>query len=349
MKKKIATITLAVTLVLVIACDNDSTGPSPVSGIYGWAVGDTQENVPTILHSTNGIDWIRQATDLVIPSCNLSSVSVVDSFTVWAAGGFSEGFGVVLKTVNGGETWLRMGSEIDLPNATMTISALSADVAWIGSEGAVYFTTDGGVSWNDMTQSTLPDMNWQGTYCLSSSNVWISGGMNGQGSIYHTSDGGALWTAHAESLTTDWPILSVKAFDQNNVWAVGHGFLISKSTNGGIDWELVTPDSLFGSGNDANEIAIMSPNDVWVALDYGNIWKTSDGGASWDIQAVPSEVNGYFMLGIFASDINAAWAVGGSGFGAPSGVIIGTTNGGTTWTRLDDGSLPILWDVDFAD
>ncbi len=341
--------TLIGVLVLLTGCGNNSSGPSPVSGIYGWAVGDTDGSIPTILHSTDGIEWTRQTTDLVIPNCNLSSVSVVDSSTVWASGGFSEGFGIVLKTINGGETWLRMGSEIDLPNATLTVNAFSADVAWVGSEGAVYFTTDGGVSWADMAQSTLPDMNWQGTCCLSSSNVWISGGMNGQGSIYHTSDGGALWTAHAESLTADWPVLSVKAYDQNNVWAVGHGFFISKSINGGIDWEIVTPDSMFGSGNDANEITIMSSNDVWVALDYGNIWKTSDGGANWDIQTVPDGVQGYFMLGIYASDVNTAWSVGGSGFGTPSGVIIGTTNGGTTWTRLDDGSLPILWDIDFAE
>lgn len=349
MKRLFLIVVLTATLFLIAGCGENSSEPSPISGIYGWAVGNGDGNTPTILHSTDGIQWTNQATDLVLPNNSLTSVSVVDSSTVWASGGFSEGFGIVLKTIDGGETWLRMGSEIDLPNATLTVYALSSEVAWVGSEGSVYYTDDGGVSWADMAQSGLPDINWQGTYCLSSSSVWISGGMNSIGSIFHTSNGGVFWTAHAESLTADWPILSVKAYDQNNVWAVGHGFLISKSTNGGIDWELVTPDSLFGSGNDANELVIISPNEVWVALDYGNIWKTSDGGATWDIQSVPSEVGGYFMLGIYASDTNTAWSVGGSAFGEASGVILNTTDGGENWTRRDDGSLPILWDIDFAE
>lgn len=339
------TISAAVLLIAIAGCNNGS-GPSSSPQIYGWAVGDNTGNTPTIVHTTDGLQWTPQGTDLVLPGATLGSVCVVDSSTAWAAGGISEGFGVVLKTTDGGETWLRMGTEIGLPEATSNISALNEHIAWVGgSSGGVYYTSDGGITWADRSNGSMPDAMWQGVDAISSSNVWISGILDEQGFIRHSADGGVLWTAHAESLVNDWPVLSIEAYDQNTIWAVGHGFRIYRSFNGGADWELAVPDSLGQSPNDANELVVLSPLEVWVALDYGNIWKTTDGGLNWDVQQVPSDIAGYFMLGIDALDTQRGWAVGAISYPVPNGAIITTSDGGATWERVDDGTLTTMWDI----
>ena len=342
------TINLILALTVISGCNN-STGPSPNPGINGWIVGNGVGNAPTILKTDDGIEWLFQETNLTAPESSLGSISVVDSSTAWAAGGSSEGFGIVLKTTDGGETWLRMGNETDIPNSTLCVKAFNEDVAWVGAgDNAIYRTTDGGVSWTDMSTSAFSGYSWQGINATSPSNIWVVGGTQQKGAILHTSNGGTLWTSHGEAVIADWPMISVAAYDQQNIWAVGHGFTIVKSSDGGIEWEIVTPDSLQASYNDANGITLLSPTDAWVALDYGNIWRTTDGGETWEYQTVPTVAGGFFMLRITAIDQNTAWVTGGSSNGSPEGIILKTTDGGTSWTREDDGTLPFLWDVGFA-
>lgn len=342
------TVMALIALAVFSGC-GDSTGPSPQQGTHGWIVGDGAGNTPSIYKTSDGTEWAAQGTDLILPACDLSSISVVDSMTAWAAGGISEGFGIVLKTTDGGATWLRMGNEQTIPSSTLCVKAFSADAAWVGaSDNAIYTTTDGGISWANVADPAYSGNSWQGISALSQSSIWICGGTQDDGVILHSSDGGVLWTSHGDSLLSGWQMISIAAYDANNVWAVGHGFTIIKSTDGGIEWELVTPDSLQASGNDANGITLLSPSDAWVVLDYGNIWRTSDAGENWSYQTVPLGVQGFFMLRISAIDQNTAWVSGHSAYGEQVGVILHTTDGGSTWIRQDDGSLPGLWDVGFV-
>jgi len=337
-----------IVLTVLSGCGN-GTGPSSDPSISGWIVGNGTGNTPTILKTDDGDEWAFQGTDILLQDNSLSSISVVDSTVAWAAGGQSDGFGIVLKTTDGGETWQRMGTEIDIPNSTLCIKAFSADVAWVGGMGnAIYTTTDGGLTWTGMSDPGYSGYDWQGINATGPLNLWVVGGTEQNGAILHSSDGGTIWTSHGESLVADWPMISVAAFDQQNIWAVGHGFTIVKSTDGGIEWEIVTPDSLQANYNDANGITLLSPTDAWVTLDYGNIWKTTDGGSTWNYQTVPTGTEGFFLLRITATDQNTAWVTGSSASGNHEGIILHTADGGTTWSRQDDGTLPGLWDVGFV-
>jgi photosystem II stability/assembly factor-like uncharacterized protein len=167
--------------------------------------------------------------------------------------------------------------------------------------------------------------------------------------MIHTEDGGITWTSCADSLINDFTMITMAAWDRDNVWAVGHGFTIVKSTDGGDSWENMTPDSMQGTENDANGLTLLSADDAWVVLDYGNIWKTSDGGENWTFQTLPPEAQGFFYLRISAQNSETAWASGRSPYGAPEGVIIYTDDGGSNWFRIDDGSFPGLWGISFVD
>ncbi|MCK5132783.1 MAG: hypothetical protein KAR40_11595 [Candidatus Sabulitectum sp.] len=335
---------------LFLTACNNGTSPSQSTGTCGWAVGGTCDGYAMIMHTGDGGNWSRQGTPATVPEAALSSVSVVDSNTVWAAGGLSEGFGVVVKTTDGGENWLRMGSEISIPEETSAIDGVNATTAWVvGANNSILRTDDGGVIWYDMSDPQFPDCNWSSVYLVNQSNIWVCGDNTSaaDGQIIHSTDGGVSWRSEADSLLDGgWYMITIKAWDENNAWAVGHGYLILNTTDGGDNWEIVTPDSMQYSQNDANGIALLSPDDAWVAIDYGNIWKTADGGENWTLQN--PGYGGFFLLRISALDTSTAWVSGQSGFGTAEGIILHTSDGGNSWTRQDDGTNQGLWDVGIA-
>ena len=347
MKTTLVLLVSVVLAVFLFSCGNSSTDPSPDSGLHGWAVGGIFDGYATILHTGDGGNWGRQGTPATVPEAELTSVSVVDSNTVWAAGGAYEGFGVVMKTTDGGENWLRMGSIIAIPDETAAIHGVSSATAWVvGANNTILRTGDGGITWYDMSDPQFPQCIWSSIYLVGQSHIWVCGEntSTGAGQIIHSTDGGASWRSEADSLLAGgWYMITIKAWDENNAWAVGHGYLILNTTDGGDNWEIVTPDSMQYSQNDANGIALLSPDDAWVALDYGNIWKTADGGASWTYQ--DSGYGGFFLLRISALDTSTAWVSGSSGFGTPEGLILHTSDGGNSWIRQDDGTNHGLWDV----
>lgn len=338
----------ALTVLILTGClGSDSTGPSPVSS-NGWIAGESVQDIPTVLHTVSGTGWVFQAESLSLPGADLNSVAAVDSLTAWAAGGLSSGWGVVLRTTDGGLNWERVGSQADIPEGTLCVADLGPDNAWVGgSNNTILWTMDGGETWYDVADPAYAGNFWQGIYPLSSTDVWVCGGTELDGRILHTTDGGFTWASHADSLLEGFTMISIAAWDQDNIWAVGHGYTVIRTSDGGLNWEIVTPDSLHAQGDDANGLALLGPDAAWVVLDYGNIWRTDDGGQNWTFQTPPQGTEGFFMLRISALDQNTAWVTGRSGYGNPLGVIIHTTDGGSTWTRLDDGNLPGLWDVSF--
>ncbi len=347
MKKTLVLISLAA--MLFLGCFGDgSTGPSAMER-HGWIVGENSGDLLSILHTSDGSTWDHQDSTLSMPGADLASVSAVDSTTAWAAGGLSGGYGVVIRTVDGGASWTRVGSAAELPSATMCITALDASVAILGGmDNSVLMTVDGGNSWQDISDPAFDGNFWQGIYALNMNDIWLSGGTTSDGLLIHTSNGGADWTAHCDSLLQGYTMISIAAWDQNNIWAVGHGFTIVRSTDGGGSWAIVTPDSMHAQGNDANGISLQAADDAWVVLDYGNLWRTSDGGENWTFQDVPDDVQGHYLLRVSALDGNTAWVTGRSAYGTQEGVILHTSNGGSNWVRQDEGDLPALWGVSFA-
>ena len=339
----------SISLLLTGCLGGDSTGPSAFDR-HGWIVGENSGDALTILHTTDGATWDVQGSTLPMPGASLASVSVVDSNTAWAAGGISGGYGVVIRTVDGGANWTRVGSAAELPSATMCLHALDADVAFLGGmDNTIYRTIDGGNTWEDLSDPSLDGNFWQGIYALSMNDIWLSGGTTQDGLLIHTSNGGADWTAHCDSLLQGYTMISIAAWDQDNVWAVGHGYTILRTTDGGGSWAIVTPDSMHAQGNDANGISLQAADDAWVVLDAGNIWRTTDGGENWTFQDVPEGLKGYYFLRVSALDGNTAWVTGRSAYGVPEGVMLHTNDGGNNWVRQDDGDLPALWGVSFVD
>lgn len=319
--------------VLITAC-GDVSGPSPANSLSGWVVGTMSDGFGMILHTVDGgSTWTRQGDTSTIPNSMLESVRAVDSLNAWAVGDPSGGYGVILRTQDAGETWERLPQSSGIPaSGFLDLSVLSENDIWVvGSDNTIIHTTDGGNSWTSMSDPVYNAFNMTSISVVDASNIWVSGATMNDAIIIHSTDGGTSWTAEGDStLLTGFPLISISAFDQDHCWTVGHGYTFANTVDGGVSWNLCVPDSLYRTpfSDDANGVCPTSINRAWVAVDYGKLYLTEDGGDNWIQQSVPDIAGGYFLLRTCATDQNTAWTVGLS----PSdGIIIHTTDG-TTWS-----------------
>ncbi len=140
--------------------------------------------------------------------------------------------------------------------------------------------------------------------------------------------------------------------DSRNSISPGGG--IYKSTDGGLTWEL--------KGLEETEVIARivvhptNPDRVWVAA-LGHIWdsnperglyRTDDGGESWDLVKFISDKAGFVDLAIHPTDPDVLFAsswerVRGPYFlqsGGPGSALFTTTDGGDTWTEVGGPGWP---------
>ncbi|HZH32716.1 MAG TPA: YCF48-related protein [Pyrinomonadaceae bacterium] len=106
-----------------------------------WLVGAGN----TILYNPDGARWRAgnvPATAAAAGATRFNAVSFVEERRGWAVG---EG-GLVLATLNGGRSWFRQESNVDVNLSD--VKFIDADEGWaVGAEGTIIHTLDGGAHW----------------------------------------------------------------------------------------------------------------------------------------------------------------------------------------------------------
>lgn len=165
-------------------------------------------------------------------------------------------------------------------------------LGWIcGFGGATCRTTDGGATWRG---SRTPVGGQLESICFVNSRVgYVSGTSDnsGSGGIFRSADGGATWLDITPSVNVGG--IPQRAllwgnffFDELNGIVVGGGCgspqLFFKTTNGGITWQLVQ----YSEPNTGMSHVIMyDPNGLCLASSSGALWRSTNGGLSWNIFA----------------------------------------------------------------
>jgi photosystem II stability/assembly factor-like uncharacterized protein len=153
---------------------------------------------------------------------------------------------------------------------------------------------------------------------------------------------------------------SGEAWMRNSV-SIGDG--IYKSTDGGDNWtNMGLPNSehiakILIDPSDTNTVYACVPGKLWSDSDDRGVYKTTDGGKSWNkVLKGSNGSTGCSMMSLDASNPKTlyaglwdfrrkAWTFrsGGDGPNAPSGsALMKSTDGGATWSSLDDKSAPGL-------
>src|SRR6187431_3084902 len=99
----------------------------------------------------------------------------------------------------------------------------------------------------------------------------------------------------------------------------------------GAGWDAL-PNAPFAKGRH-DDVFFVDQDLGWVVNGYGEIFRTTDGGDSWEPQLLEPSI--YFRAVGFANPMKG-WA--GNLNGSP--LLYSTTNGGATWTPMDNIPAP---------
>lgn len=288
-------------------------------------------------------------TNLGLNSFTIYSVTVdPNNNNVIYAGTVNNG---IYKSIDKGTTWNPIDNGIsnysgivtDIvvdPNNSNNVYAVGAGFT-LGVP-AIYKSTDAGANWV-LSNTGITDVGFGGPPLdvfslaidpVNTNNLFAAIGTR-CGSVYKSSDSGATWT-RGIGLACDPTVVRIDPTNPSVLYtrtSWGQGFDVS--TDGGINWTNVS-----GFGKDTVLAALtidpFNTNILYATGDNGNngIYKSMDGGASWNLSYSVNTVN----WALTADPVRPDTVYFGQHLFGSSGVSV-TTNGGTTWTDMT-GDLP---------
>ena len=317
-----------------------------VDTTHAWAVGTDSCQSGAIVRTTDGVTWT--AAQVPAGVGDLMAVSFADRNHGWAVG-FNQGGGpaagaIALVTTDGGATWSISQTPTGV-GALFGVDFASATKGWeVGTsnagQGVILTTSDGGLSW---TSQAPPSgvTSISGVHFVDALHGWATAASSTAGQILVTSDGGANWTAQA--VPTGSQPAGIDFTDSLNGWAVGNnpaffsgGAPVLSTVDGGSNWTA----HAITSADYLQSVSFANATTGWVAgvtvssATGGFIAASTNGGGSWISQTVPAGTSE--LDGVSAASATTAWAVGlarGKGpYGISAAVILGTSNGGVTWS-----------------
>jgi photosystem II stability/assembly factor-like uncharacterized protein len=225
----------------------------------------------------------------------LFSVDFANSQQGWVVGRT----GIVLHTVDGGETWVRQptGSERHL----FKVTAVDAQRAWaVGDWGTILVTQDGGKTWKD--RSLTRDVILNGMSWPDGAHGWIVGEA---GTILATSNGGVDWSDQTSGIQKT--LFGVCFVDAQRGWAVGLDGLILRTTDGGQTWQLRHGDPEVGALEQVGfKEALDNPSlydiavagrEAYAVGDNGSVFTSDDAGETWHRKDVPGQASLQWLRG----------------------------------------------------
>jgi photosystem II stability/assembly factor-like uncharacterized protein len=336
-----------------------------INASTGWAAGSGTDR---ILRTTDGGDHWNDVTPKNARLGNWATF-FLDANNAWLASSLQPGsptndFGVeIYRTSDGGTTWLRVGTASAGWGFPAALAFVDRQRGWLfikqdgtlltpGSDMvAFYGTTDGGASWNKLSQTDTSGLAGHlpqacsklNPVFLSASAGWIPGscGAGGGYFLYVTRDGGRNWVAVSlrippqSTLTCDCEIESLRFSDNQHGALVLDGasqdargyaqnFLYT-TIDGGRSWQLgpMLPANAFS-------VYFLDAAHGWT-LDAkaNNLLFSGDGGLHWStVGTIPTNSNAVVMDFQFVAP-KIGWALGADSRGLP---ILKTVDGGATWT-----------------
>ncbi|NOZ46790.1 MAG: PKD domain-containing protein [Chlorobi bacterium] len=317
--------------------------------------------------STNGgQSWITTTDDLASIGVSAIAVNPNNTNEIYIAtgdGDASDTYSVgILKSMDGGETWtsvLDISYESSYIFRKLLINPQNPQIMIAASNSGILRTTDGWDSYSTVQSGHFKDLEFK----PGDPNIVYAAKFDyyGNSNIYKSTDGGENWNASSTGLSTgniNRIELAVTPASSNVVYALcsnasNSGFNgLYKSEDSGDSWTKIDMNlsrNLLGwdtGGNDSGgqgwydlSLAVSPTNSDEIYVGGVNIWKTTNGGYNWSL-------NAHWYGGGGAEYVHAdihmlAFSPAGNLFAVNDGGVYKTTDGGENWNDISAG-LQIL-------
>lgn len=283
--------------------------------------------VISLFHNSASSQWARQLSGVTTPLLN---VQFVNRFTGWATGSSS----VILKTTDGGASWISQSINLGYPKSLYGLSMVDENTGYVaGWFETILKTTNGGTNWQII--SNIPSNNGNsnnGVSFINSHTGWICSAL---GRVLKTTNGGNSWDT--ANVGNDGPLRDIQFLNQQTGWVCGDGGNLRKSTNGGVNWfgfQLLTTANLTG-------LDFINPDTGWVVSEQDNfIFRTTDGD-DWDTIAQLPGGNLQYSYTIYFTSALTGY------IGGTFTRLFKTVNGGFNWYRDSISNLGFINNFSF--
>ena len=169
--------------------------------VSGSGIGNNGSDFATILKTTTtGQSWTRQSGGAITNVDHLLGISAADTQTLWAVGG--GGF-IVLRSDNGGSSWILQSQESDFGDAN-EVYAVDSNTVWVAADNFIQWSNDSGITWSNKTSVNYT----MGISAVNKAEAWIaiSDNIINTGYVWHTSNNGETWENQLSSAPPLWTI-----------------------------------------------------------------------------------------------------------------------------------------------
>ena len=301
-----------------------------------------------------GVSWATNTNSLAVIGCSDLAIDPTNTNVMYLATGdvdagdtYSTG---ILKSTDGGITWAATGLvwavNLQRTIGRLLINPTNPNILLAATSAGIYRTTNGGTTWAVVKTGNYKDIEFKSGDLT---NVFAVSGNAFTRSI----DGGVTFTTTTTGLPTSGVnrmALSVTPADPNYIYilcssSADNGFYgLYRSIDGGVSFtQMSTSPNIFGWSTDGSD----SGGQGWYDIACGvsptnkneiicggvNSWKSTDGGATWNI-------NSHWYGGggnpYVHADLHAVEYLNGTTcYLGTDGGVARTTDGGITWTTIN--------------
>jgi PKD repeat protein len=310
--------------------------------------------------TNGGTSWATTTDNLPVIGCTDIAIHPTNSQILYLAtgdGDASDTYSIgVYKSTDGGATWSTTGLTWLVTNgrviSRLLINPQNPNTIHAASSNGIYRTQNGGVSWTQITGTNglnMKDIEYRPgdtttVYACSTTR------------FYKSTNGGTSYTNITSGLpaTTAVSRLSIAVTAANATYVyllasnTAYGFQgIYRSTDNGTTFTTrATTPNLLGWSNTGGDtggqgwydlaLAVSPSNADHVIVGGVNIWRSTNGGTNWTINAHWTGSGAPYVH----ADIHALEYIPGSAttyYAGCDGGLFRTTNSGTAWTDLSNG------------
>jgi len=266
----------------------------------------------------------------------------------------------IAKTVDGGITWETTSNQLPINAGLLHITGTTNTYMYLTGNLGIYLGTgDHGYGVTKDEGATFEmegDIPFNNLSFVNASTGWAGNTANNK--IYKwigPSLDNTNWKAQEPGFPEGIAAVFSYVVNDSVVWTVGgheiekpsyHGF--SKTTDGGVTWHADTIEVDYLENFRFSSIFALNENLAWVTMidditpiHKGRVFKTSDGGETWENQSTAfpdDEVLGHKPAFVYFFDENNGFTVG------YYGEHYVTSNGGNLWTLVSEENRPTIID-----